>query len=76
MLAVAFAPITQSEFLRRLDIETRAATLKAKGSRAAGAEIDTALARLIGHGRTGMGELFKAAVYAHPTLGTPPGFES
>ena len=39
------------------------------------AEIDLALARLIGHGRTAMGTLFKAASYAHPSLGAPPGFE-
>ena len=26
-------------------------------------------------GRTGMGELFKAAAFAHPTLGVPPGFD-
>ena len=45
-----------------------------QGAPAAAADIDTALARLIGHGRTGMGTLFKAAAYAHPKLGTPPGF--
>jgi SAM-dependent MidA family methyltransferase len=76
MGAQGFGPITQGDFLRRLGIETRAAALKAKASRAAAAEIDTALARLIGRGRTGMGELFKAAAYTHPRLGTPPGFET
>jgi len=75
MGAKAFGPIEQSEFLRRLGIETRAAALKAKAAPAAAADIDTALTRLIGHGRTGMGNLFKAAAYAHPNLGTPPGFE-
>jgi SAM-dependent MidA family methyltransferase len=75
MGAVGFGPITQSEFLRHLGIETRAATLKAKATRAAGAAIDAALARLIGHTRAGMGALFKAAVYAHPSLGVPPAFE-
>jgi NADH dehydrogenase [ubiquinone] 1 alpha subcomplex assembly factor 7 len=59
-----------------LGIETRAEKLKAKAATPAIAEqIDTALARLTGHGRTGMGTLFKAAAYAHPKLGTPPGFE-
>lgn len=76
MGAKAFGPIEQSEFLRRLGIETRAAKLKAKAATPAVAEqIDTALARLTGHGRTGMGTLFKAAAYAHAKLGTPPGFE-
>ncbi len=75
MGAVSFAPIDQSNFLRRLGIETRAAALKSKATPAAAADIDTALARLTGHGRTGMGTLFKVAAFAHPKLGTPPGFE-
>ncbi len=75
MGAVSFGPLEQADFLRRLGIETRAAALKAKATPAAAADIDTALARLIGHGRTGMGTLFKVAAYAHANLGTPPGFE-
>ncbi len=75
MGAKSYGPIEQSEFLRRLGIETRAAALKANAAPAAAAAIDTALARLIGHGRNGMGTLFKAAAYANPKLGTPPGFE-
>jgi SAM-dependent MidA family methyltransferase len=72
----AFGPIEQSEFLRWLGIETRAAALKAKAaSHAVGADIDAALARLIGRGRTGMGALFKVAAFAHPSVGVPPGFE-
>ena len=39
------------------------------------ADIDAALVRLIGEDRTSMGALFKAAVFAHPSLGVPPGFE-
>ncbi len=70
-----FAPIEQSEFLRRLGIEQRAALLKAGASPAAAAGIELGLARLIGHGRTGMGTLFKAAAFAHPSVGVPPGFE-
>ena len=61
-------PIDQAQFLRRLGIETRAHTLKAKANRAAAAEIDAAMARLIGSGRTGMGELFKVASL-HPPDG-------
>ncbi|HZQ13522.1 MAG TPA: SAM-dependent methyltransferase [Pseudolabrys sp.] len=75
MGAASYGPVEQSEFLRRLGIATRAAALKAKAAPAAAAAIDTALARLTGHGRTGMGTLFKAAAYAHPQLGRPPGFE-
>ncbi|MGH6725694.1 MAG: class I SAM-dependent methyltransferase [Pseudolabrys sp.] len=69
-----FGPLSQSKFLRRLGIETRAASLKAKG--AAAATIDAALARLIGEDRVSMGALFKAVAFAHPSLGVPPGFES
>jgi len=75
MGANGFGPVDQSQFLRRLGIETRAAALKAKASPSAAAEIDLALARLIGHGRAAMGGLFKVAAFAHPKLGTPPGFE-
>jgi NADH dehydrogenase [ubiquinone] 1 alpha subcomplex assembly factor 7 len=74
----SFGPIEQSEFLRRLGIETRAETIKAraKAEGAHGSEVDAALARLTGRSRGGMGMLFKAAAYAHPTVGVPPGFES
>ena len=40
------------------------------------ADIDAALARLIGEDRTGMGALFKVAAFANPALGVPPGFET
>ena len=75
MGAKAFGPIEQGELLRRLGIETRAAALKARATPAAAADVDTALARLTGQGRAGMGGLFKAAAFAHASLGTPPGFE-
>ncbi len=74
MGANGFGPIDQSQFLRNLGIETRAAALKAKASPAAAAAIDLTVARLIGHGRTDMGALFKVAAFTHPNLGTPPGF--
>ena len=73
MGARGFGPIEQSQFLRRLGIEQRAATLKADRARAG--EIDEALARLIGQNRTAMGELFKVAAFAHPSVGVLPGFE-
>ena len=76
MGAVGFGPIDQAQFLQRLGIETRAAKLKAAAtSRGAAADVDLALSRLIGNGRTAMGTLFKAASYAHPSLGVPPAFE-
>ena len=70
-----FGPIEQSEFLRRLGIESRAAALKAEASPEAAAEIELARTRLMDPGRTGMGTLFKAAAFAHPSVGVPPGFE-
>ena len=73
MGARGFGPIEQSQFLRRLGIEQRATTLKADPARAG--EIDEALARLIGQNRTAMGELFKVAAFAHPSVGVLPGLE-
>jgi SAM-dependent MidA family methyltransferase len=73
--AASFGPLAQGEFLRRLSIETRAATLKTKATEARAAEIDAALVRLTGTRPADMGALFKAAAYAHPKLGTPPGFD-
>jgi len=76
MGANGFGPLQQSEFLRRLGIETRAASLKSKAADNVVADIDAALLRLIGQDRTSMGALFKVAAFAHPTLGVPPGFET
>jgi SAM-dependent MidA family methyltransferase len=74
MGAIVFGPIEQAEFLDRLGIRTRAATLKANASRAKIHEIDAALARLTGSGRTGMGSLFKVMAATHPKLAPPPAF--
>jgi NADH dehydrogenase [ubiquinone] 1 alpha subcomplex assembly factor 7 len=71
-----FGPIDQSQLLRGLGIETRAAKLKARATPAEAADIDLALLRLIGYGRSDMGSLFKAVAFAHPALGTPPVFSS
>ncbi len=76
MGADGYGPITQAEFLRRLGIQTRAAALKRDAPRTKAAEVDAAVARLTGHGRTGMGTLFKAIAFAHPEVGAPPGFEN
>ena len=43
MGANGFGPITQSQFLRRLGIVTRAASLKTKAAEAVAADIDAAL---------------------------------
>jgi SAM-dependent MidA family methyltransferase len=72
MGAKGFGPIEQSQFLRRLGIEQRAASLKTKAARAD--DIDQALARLIGRERTAMGELFKVAAFVHPSIGTTARF--
>jgi len=76
MGARVYGPIEQGEFLRRLGIDTRAAQLKAKSERAKGHEIDAALARLTGSGRTGMGSLFKVAAITHPSMPPPPAFDA
>jgi len=73
MGTIGFGPIEQSQFLRRLGIERRAAALKTKAPRAA--DIDLALERLTGRNRDAMGELFKVVAFAHPSVGAPPGFE-
>ena len=74
MGANGYGPVTQSQLLRRLGIMTRAASLKSKVPDSA-ADIDAALKRLISEGEAGMGALFKAAAFAHPSVGAPPGFE-
>lgn len=75
MGAVAHGPLEQAAFLNRLGIRTRAETLKGNMARAKAHEIDQALARLTGIGRTGMGTLFKAMAFTHHSLPVPPGFE-
>jgi SAM-dependent MidA family methyltransferase len=76
MGAVVFGPIEPALFLKRLGIETRADTLRANAARGKAHEIESAMARLTGFGRTGMGALFKAMAVAHRSLCTPPAFES
>jgi SAM-dependent MidA family methyltransferase len=76
MGATAYGPLTQTDFLRRLGIDARAAALKTNARRAQAAEIDSALARLTGKGRTGMGDLFKAMAFVHPKVGAPAGFDA
>ena len=66
-------PAEQGDFLRRLGIETRAATLMSKANTQASADIQSALKRLTGTGRGAMGALFKVLGVSHPELKTLPG---
>ena len=50
MGAVGYGTIEQAQFLSRLGIETRAASLKAKAPKNVATEIDFAVQRLIGRG--------------------------
>jgi SAM-dependent MidA family methyltransferase len=52
-------PTTQGEFLKRLGIETRAVALMAKASPEVSEDVSSALTRLTGGGRDGMGSMFK-----------------
>ena len=67
-------PIEQGQFLKRLGIETRAATLVSKASTQVAADVTTALRRLVGTGRGGMGAMFKVLGISHPTIETLAGF--
>ena len=76
MGARVHGPVTQAEFLERLGIMTRAAALMAGANRSDVATIELALSRLTGHGRTAMGDLFKAIAFADPKIGPLPGFNA
>ena len=74
MGARAHGPVEQGAFLRRLGINNRAENLKKAAPPQMVLEIDAALERLTGESHTGMGRLFKATGFAHPSLGPLPGF--
>ena len=61
-------PVTQGEFLKRLGIETRAATLQAKTTPEVSADIAAALKRLTDSGRGGMGSMFKVLAITEANL--------
>ena len=61
-------PAMQGDFLKRLGVETRAASLKAKATPEASADIDGALKRLTDSGRGGMGSMFKVIGISRPDL--------
>jgi SAM-dependent MidA family methyltransferase len=66
-------PVTQGEFLKRIGIEQRAATLMAKATHEVSADIDGALKRLTEGGRGGMGSMFKVLGISEPNLEELPG---
>lgn len=68
-------PVAQRDWLRRLGIDQRAATLKAHTPYGKTIDIDQALSRLTASGAKGMGDLFKAMAIADPKLKSLPGFE-
>lgn len=61
-------PVTQGEFLKRLGIETRAATLMANAAPGVSDDIDSAMKRLTESGRGGMGSMFKVLGISRPDL--------
>ncbi|PWB93443.1 class I SAM-dependent methyltransferase [Methylosinus sporium] len=69
-------PVTQGAFLRQLGVVERAEALKKRATTEQRAEIDIALARLIGAGdpKRDMGELFKVIAVTHPDMPLLPGF--
>jgi SAM-dependent MidA family methyltransferase len=68
-----FGPVRQADFLRALGLEPRAESLKRKATAAQSQDIDEAVERLSGVGRSGMGELFKVLGLSHPAMTQLPG---
>jgi NADH dehydrogenase [ubiquinone] 1 alpha subcomplex assembly factor 7 len=71
--ALVHGPTTQGEFLTRLGIETRAVALMAKASHEVSEDISSALKRLTGGGRSGMGSMFKVLGVSSQNLTSLPG---
>jgi SAM-dependent MidA family methyltransferase len=72
--AQVHGPVPQGEFLRRLGIEQRAATLMAKTTPEVSEDISGAMKRLTEGGRGGMGSMFKVMAISAPALETLAGF--
>ena len=70
--AQTFGPVGQGDFLRRLGIERRAETLKARATPAQRAAIDAALLRLISPDQ--MGTLFRVLAVGDDRSAPPAGF--
>lgn len=71
MGADVYGPVMQASFLRALGLEARAMKLKQNARDPAG--IDSACARLLAPGATGMGELFKVVAVAQKGDPAPAG---
>jgi SAM-dependent MidA family methyltransferase len=69
--AAVWGPVTQGDFLDRLGLRHRAASL-ARANPQRAAEFAAAMDRLAAPAR--MGTLFKVVCLAHPALPAPPGF--
>ena len=69
-------PIEQAKFLRNLGIEQRVKALTAYAPPEKVEQINGAIGRLLGEGKTEMGQMFKVIAIADPALGALPGFES
>jgi len=67
-------PVPQGEFLKRLGIEQRAATLMAKTTPEVSEDISGARKRLTEGGRGGMGSMFKVVAISDPALTALAGF--
>jgi SAM-dependent MidA family methyltransferase len=67
-------PVPQGDFLKRLGIENRAVGLMAKATNETSQDIASALKRLVGGGRGGMGQMFKVLGVSEPDLATLAGF--
>ena len=76
MGARVHGPIDQGQFLRNLGIEKRATALKSFVTGEKAAELDSAIARMIGTERNAMGKMFKAMAFGDPRLGELPAFET
>lgn len=72
--ALASPVLTQGCLLERLGIRHRAEILKRKADKPA--EIDRAVARLVGTSEAAMGRLFKTIAMTSPDIPMPPGFDS
>ncbi len=70
--AATHGPLPQGEFLQRLGLDARAASLRARATPAQVRDIDAARRRLLDARE--MGTLFKAVALTAPNLPTPPGF--
>ena len=69
---VAFGPLTQGAYLRRLGIGQRLATLLRGATPAQAEALESGCARLVGE--EAMGSLFKVLALAPPDAPVPPGF--